>query len=377
MAKETFRLSPEDREALRKQMEEEALAKKARADAERGMRATAKKENMKVVRDPEEKPKVSKPKPTNQNKSEPMAKKTASPSDELEEFKDERYNIGELSDEIHNEDSNPISGDTVDRPYARQQIDATAGEPVYEVPSMDFTPPPPPPTGDAPQPAPSQPAGNIPPQAPNGQNLSNEIPNNDQGNFNEGYSQLDDKEKRIGSEMLVDSILDGYEKLHDVGNYLIQVKEEKLMEMSSQGKIDLGFKIPLGNDEGITVKEFVDNYNIQASQALKLDPNFRKDVRGPMVREFMKRNIGMTDMQYIAVKFGMDIVAKVGIVVNMRNTINNALESISKLHMESKSVNTQATAQNTQPAADSVNYERNADGSLKDNTVHEPVVVVE
>jgi hypothetical protein len=54
-----------------------------------------------------------------------------------------------------------------------------------------------------------------------------------------------------------------------------------------------------------------------------------------MIRVFMKRGWGMTDEQFLMYMFGKDIAIKVGIMFQLKKTINGTLETIEKMHRRS------------------------------------------
>jgi hypothetical protein len=98
------------------------------------------------------------------------------------------------------------------------------------------------------------------------------------------------------------------------------------MQRQAQGKLDLSMQIPV-TDTGDTmsVGEFVAQYNEQSANALEYDKEFGYKVRPAMIRVFMKRGWGMTDEQFLLYMFGKDIAVKVGIMFQLKKTINGTL----------------------------------------------------
>jgi len=82
----------------------------------------------------------------------------------------------------------------------------------------------------------------------------------------------------------------------------------------------------------MSVAEFVAQYNEQGANAIKYDKEFGIKVRPAMIRVFMKRGWGMTDEQFLLYMFGKDIAIKVGIMFQLKKTINGTLEMIEKMH---------------------------------------------
>ena len=82
----------------------------------------------------------------------------------------------------------------------------------------------------------------------------------------------------------------------------------------------------------MTISEFMGQYNQQGQEALSYDKEFGYKVRPAMVRVFMKKGWGMSDEQYLLYMFGKDIAVKVGIMYQLKKTINTTLETLEKAH---------------------------------------------
>lgn len=179
-------------------------------------------------------------------------------------------------------------------------------------------------------------------------------------NPNPAMNELDDKEKRIACESLVDTCLDIYEQAHRYAQYVIKVDEESLMKKQAEGKIDLSMEIPISeNGESMSVGEFVAQYNEQSANAIKYDKEFGYKVRPAMIRVFLKRGWGMTDEQYLLFMFGKDITIKLGMMYSLKKTINSSLEMFEKAYRRSN-----GGARNSES---NVNvYERNESGSIQE-----------
>lgn len=152
-------------------------------------------------------------------------------------------------------------------------------------------------------------------------------------NPNPAMNDLDNKDKKIACESLVDTVLDAYEQAHRYAQYVVKVDEETLMQKQAQGKLDLSMQIPV-TDTGDTmsVGEFVAQYNEQSANALQYDKEFGYKVRPAMIRVFMKRGWGMTDEQFLLYMFGKDIAIKVGIMFQLKKTINGTLDTLEKAY---------------------------------------------
>lgn len=138
-------------------------------------------------------------------------------------------------------------------------------------------------------------------QAPNGQQSVN--------NINPAMNELDDKEKRLAAEQLVDAVLDAYDAIKIFSAKLATFDIEKIQQDIQDGVIDANRRIPIdGEGNTVNIIEFFETYNAQVVDAVQPDPKFRKDIRPTMIRIFMRKGWGMTDDQYMYFKFGKDII---------------------------------------------------------------------
>jgi len=152
-------------------------------------------------------------------------------------------------------------------------------------------------------------------------------------NPNPAFNELENKDKKIACESMVDTCLDAYEQLHTYAQFVVKVDEEDLLERHQAGKIDLQEIIPVSaNGDTMTISEFMQQYNQQGQEALAYDKEFGYKVRPAMVRVFMKKGWGMSDEQYLMYMFGKDLAVKGGIMFQLKKTISNALEELEKNH---------------------------------------------
>jgi len=157
----------------------------------------------------------------------------------------------------------------------------------------------------------------MPPQA---------IANDPMMNPNPAMNQLDDAEKRVASEHMVDAVLDMYDTLKGLGANLAKIKEQRVLDLVDTGRIDPNRRIPIDEfGNSVSPLEFVRSYNEQLPQAVKPDPNFRKRVRPPMIRIFAKRGWGMTDEQLVAFAFLKDLGVTGASLYAMRKGVSDVL----------------------------------------------------
>jgi hypothetical protein len=204
-------------------------------------------------------------------------------------------------------DFNPLDEAVKERSYTKANIDASSisgelEEPVFEAPSFDDYD-----------------------EAPNQTGGGGEDP----GFANPSLNNLDNKEKRYATEQMVDTVLDGYERLTSLGNNLVQVKESKLKKMYAEGEINPGIQIPIdGAGNTVSVDEFVQEFNSQTSEAIKTTPEFKETVRPAMVRVFEKRGIGMTDEQFLLYHFGVDLATKSITIFALRRQMSSIFDML-------------------------------------------------
>ncbi len=155
-------------------------------------------------------------------------------------------------------------------------------------------------------------------------------------NPNPQVNDLDDKDKKIACESLVDTCLDAYEQLHKYAQHIVKVDEEELLQKQAEDKIDLEQIIPVTESDTMSVGEFVGQFNEQSKTALAYDQDFGIKVRPAMIRVFMKKGWGMSDEQFLMYMFGKDIAIKVGIMYQLKKSINSTLSTLEKVHKQNK-----------------------------------------
>lgn len=153
---------------------------------------------------------------------------------------------------------------------------------------------------------------------------------------NPALNDLNNKDKKIACESLVDTALDTYEQLHKFAQYSVKVDEEELMLKHQQGKLDLNETIPVTETQNMSVGEFIGQFNKQSEEALAYDKEFGVKVRPAMIRVFMKRGWGMSDEQYLMYMFGKDIAIKVGIMYQLKKTISSTIAQLEKAHKQNQ-----------------------------------------
>ena len=151
---------------------------------------------------------------------------------------------------------------------------------------------------------------------------------------NEAFNELDERDKQLACESLVDTVLDVYAQLHSVGIMATQVNMEDLSLEEMKGKIDMSMPVPTENGT-MPLGQFVQLYNSQCKTALEYDEEFGRKVRPKMIRIFAKKGWGMTDGQFLAFQFGKDAVTKIGLMYSMKKNMNLTLDYLRVQHKES------------------------------------------
>ena len=243
-----------------------------------------------------------------------MAKKEATEAQDPVEFIEDAIVEETISQGNNTTDYNPLGESVKERSYTKPNIDganlgADIDEPVFAPPSFEDM------------------------QEPTGFEAAEEQPF-----ANPAMNDLDDKDKKYATEQMVDTVLDGYEKITGLANNLVQIKDRKIQEMVSKGEIDPRTRIPIdASGNSITISEFVQDYNEQTAEAIQTTPEFKKKVRPAMVRVFEKRGIGMTDEQFLMYMFGTDMVQKGAVVFSLRNNMQSMMNMMKEMSQQKMS----------------------------------------
>jgi hypothetical protein len=141
---------------------------------------------------------------------------------------------------------------------------------------------------------------------------------------------LDKKEQMYATEQMVDTVLDVYGKAHLLANRVTKIKEDKIAKAMEDGEIDPSLEVPIDNmGNSLGLMDYVQEYNTQLSDAIKLEDDFIEKVKPPMIRVFQKKGLAMTDEQFLAVAFGTDILTKGAMIFQLVKQ-NNKLMSMWK-----------------------------------------------
>ena len=168
---------------------------------------------------------------------------------------------------------------------------------------------------------------------------------------------LDKKDQRVASQAMVETVLDGYSQVMGFANRLIQFNISKVKKMIRDGEIDPNLLIPVSGTP-MTILEYMNEYNNQTKEVISVSQEFKDKVRPPLLRIFMKRNIGMTDEQLVGYYFIVDIVTKASIVFSLRNQNNELIKSIKEMSAGYTQPPQAVASQMENKPTESVNQER-------------------
>jgi len=158
----------------------------------------------------------------------------------------------------------------------------------------------------------------------------NKVVNNQtDGLSNPALNELDEREKKIACEQMVDACLDTYETLWSLAGNLVKVSDKRIKSLVKEGKLDPQQLIPI-DDRGtrVTSIEFIQSFNAQVPDAVEPDPAFRKKVSAPLTRIFQKRGWGMSDEQTVLFAVIKDSATKGMSAWALKKSINEVLERL-------------------------------------------------
>lgn len=136
------------------------------------------------------------------------------------------------------------------------------------------------------------------------------------------------KEKSDGSGHLAETIVDGYEMLHNIALATMMKTDEKLMKQALKGKIELDVidsEIQVGS-KVFQIRKLLYDYNMNLQNVLTVEQSF-KDKSLPLLKSVLaKHNIGMTEEQRLAALLVKDIQPKLVQVIQLNSTMNDILK---------------------------------------------------
>jgi len=153
---------------------------------------------------------------------------------------------------------------------------------------------------------------------------------------NSGMTDLDNKDAKFASAHLVDTVLDGYKMLHQLGSKASKISEDTITKLVMSGEIDLDLRIAVSESDDVNAQEYVDMHNSQADELFEYDESFNDKVRPTMIRVFQKKGWGITDEQFLLASFGKDIATKLVMAYSFKKTANLMLENFANFTKANK-----------------------------------------
>lgn len=134
-----------------------------------------------------------------------------------------------------------------------------------------------------------------------------------------------DKEKAAAA--LVDVILNLWTFIKMAAGSKAGINIDKIKDLAAQSKIDLNAQIPIGGNEYVSLSQMIESFNAQVPNGFIVTDEFKNKVREPMIREFVKRGIGLTDLQLLSVYWGIEIATTGWNFWDMKKQGNKIIEN--------------------------------------------------
>ncbi len=174
-------------------------------------------------------------------------------------------------------------------------------------------------------------------QSQNNENLGNSESQNSEPKEKAIYQDMSDedkKEQKVLSNNFADSIVDGYKFLTDMLRDGLKKTEAKYQFKAIQGKFNmkaLDFHIDMGGGTSITYREFVEYWNQNLDDLMRLNPDVEKEMRDVLKRIAMKRGLGMSDEARLAALVIQDAAPKVIGLLDMSKVLKNVEQNVLRM----------------------------------------------
>lgn len=221
--------------------------------------------------------------------------------------------LGAKTDSDSKESFNPFSGNVKPRgEHAKVTVDASIKDEIQEfIPPTNILPPP---VQDSASKTPP------PPINPEMQNLPPE-------------------QSRESAEVMVDVVLDIYGIIKKfIGSKVkIDVASKKIQDLVKTSGLSIDMPLPMPDGSQTTFREIATSFDSQVEESFVVTDSFKAKIREPLIQEFMKHGIGLTNMQRIATFAAIDVAQTIVLVIQLNSTktqiIQNQLD-IQRMIME-------------------------------------------
>lgn len=207
---------------------------------------------------------------------------------------------------IENDSYSPLDTPINEKPYTKANVRLSEADMINDIPEPKFQPPP---IDLSSKPATEQPKK--PPVEP----------------MNAEMKDMPKKEQAKSAEHISKVIIDAYELLHVEANKTLLFNERKLRKLSADGEVDFNIPIPYDHKGNvIPAYEFINDYNEQQKDTLKVSPEFKAEAMPVLTRVLQKRGVGFTDEQYLLYLFGKDISVKAMMYFSVKSQMKEIIE---------------------------------------------------
>lgn len=275
-----------------------------------------------------------------------------------------------FSDEIPKTEKNPFDDKVKEKPYAN-----IASDQPIDTPDQSPSSPPPAPVTEptkasasedkefksTPQPTPQ---ADIP--------ASDETP---------AEPAMTPEEIQSNAEQTVKLFFRFYEKIHTFGRWIGKIDKNDLANKHLKGEIDLQHQFQLEEDT-ITAGEFFKTSNDQIDSSIRVNEKFKEEFTPPAIRVCIKHGWLLSDEIYLGSLLFDDLSTKIGLLIGIRKSANDILESLITLQDKKKkqeSNKTEKPKQTPEPKSEStideewgVPTDESPDKLSKDEEAKEP-----
>ncbi|MBN39015.1 MAG: hypothetical protein CMI29_11205 [Opitutae bacterium] len=153
----------------------------------------------------------------------------------------------------------------------------------------------------------------------------------------ERLNDLPKGDKKKAAKQMTEMVLEGYSSICSFAGGFANMNEGQLLQMQTEGKIDLRMAVPVSPQEAVGVVDFVQSFNTQIDEAMEVSDEFKESVKEPMTRVFEKKGLGMTDEQFLLVMFGKDIITKTATTLALKKQLSRTLELVHEQYKDAGS----------------------------------------
>lgn len=169
--------------------------------------------------------------------------------------------------------------------------------------------------------------------------------------LNREMNDLPKKDKQVAASHVANMIMQVYEGLNTLASTGMVFNDKKLNRLQQEGEVDFSILIKKDytSNQRITAAEFIQDFNSQHANSLKVTKEFKEEVTPILERVLVKRGVGMTDEQMLIFLFGQDIAIKGGQFLQARSQMSQIIDMLKEQTLEMKSGNFRSQVNTTPP----------------------------